>query len=151
MNLNNPVTNKEFNCSIAVTIPPGEAFKMISHVSEWWVKDIEGKTEKLNDEFIVHFGNTWIAFKITELIPDKNIVWLVNDCNLPWNTDLKEWKETQIIWEISKEKDQTKISFSHIGLAGLDCGNQCMNSWSGYIQQSLFKLITEGKGLPNEF
>ena len=143
--------NKEFNCSISVNISPKEALKMISRVSEWWVKDVEGKTEKLSDEFTVHAGTTWKSFKITEVIPEKKVVWLITDCNLPWNTDLKEWKGTQICWDILADGNSTKISLTHIGLSVLDCGNQCMNSWGGYIQQSLFKLITEGKGLPNEF
>jgi len=143
--------NQEFNCSITVNITPKEAFKMISRVSEWWIMEVEGKTKKLNDEFTVRAGTTWKSFKITEVIPDKKIVWLVSDCNLPWNTDLKEWKGTQIVWEISTENNSTKINFTHIGLSKLDCGNQCMNSWGGYIKQSLFKLITEGKGLPNKF
>src|SRR5882672_6091631 len=143
--------NQEFNCSITVNITPKEAFKMISRVSEWWIMEVEGKTEKLNDEFTVRAGTTWKSFKITEVIPDKKTVWLVADCNLPWNTDLKEWKGTQIVWEISSKRNLTRINFSHIGLAKLDCGNQCMNSWSNYIKQSLFKLITEGEGLPNKF
>lgn len=142
---------QEFNCSITINISPKQALEKISHVSEWWVQNVEGKTKKVNDEFTVHFGTTWKAFKIIEVVPDKKVVWLVTDCNLAWHTDLKEWKGTQIVWEVSSEKDSTKINFSHIGLASLDCGNQCMNAWGGYIKQSLFKLITEGKGLPNKF
>lgn len=142
---------KEFNCSIAVNITAKEALNMISRVSEWWVKDVDGKAEKLNDEFTVHFGTTWVAFKITEFIQEKKIVWKITDCNLPWNSDLKEWNGTHILWEVSTKNNSTHISFSHVGLSVLDCGNQCMNSWGGYIKQSLFKLITEGKGLPNKF
>ena len=142
---------QEFNCNIAVNITAKEVEQMISRVSEWWVNDVEGKTKKLNDEFTVHFDTTWMTFRITEVIKEKKIVWLVIDCNLPWNTDFKEWKDTQIVWEISNEKNQTKINFNHLGLAKLDCSNQCMNSWGGYIKQSLFKLITEGEGLPNKF
>jgi len=56
------MTSTEFNSSIAVSIAPKQAFEMISRVSEWWVKDVEGKTERLNDEFIVHFGTTWAGW-----------------------------------------------------------------------------------------
>ncbi|MGC4102371.1 SRPBCC family protein [Ferruginibacter sp.] len=143
--------NNQFNCSIYADITPAEAFAMISRVSDWWIKTVHGKTSHLHDEFTVAAGTTWKSFKITEFIPDKKIVWLVTDCNLPWNTDIKEWKGTEIVWEISNQHGATRISFSHIGLPELDCGNQCMNAWTGYIQQSLYKLITEGKGLPNKF
>jgi hypothetical protein len=145
------MNKQDFSCSISVSITPKEALKMISRVSEWWVKDVEGETEALHDAFTVHFGTTWVAFKITAVIAEKKIIWFVTDCNLPWNSDLKEWKETAIVWEISTENNWTTISFTHIGLADLDCGNQCSNSWGGYVKQSLFKLITEGKGLPNKF
>jgi hypothetical protein len=145
------MNNQEFNCTITVNITPKEAVRMISRVSDWWVKDVDGKTVKLNDEFTVHFGATWVTFRITEVTEEKTIVWSVSDCNLPWNSNLKEWNGTRIVWEISSIKDSTKIDFSHIGLVQLDCANQCMNSWGGYIKQSLFKLITEGKGLPNKF
>ncbi len=147
----NKMASKEFSCSIDVNIEPKETLNMISRVSDWWVKDVEGSTTKLDDAFTVHFGTTWVSFKITELILDKKVVWQVTDCHLPWNTDLKEWNGTQLVWEISDEKNQTRINFTHVGLVRLDCGNQCMNSWGGYVKQSLFKLITEGEGLPNKF
>ncbi|WP_211277239.1 SRPBCC family protein [Thermoflavifilum aggregans] len=146
-----PPNNKDFTCYIEVNITPRDAFKMINRVSEWWIKDVEGSTEKINDKFTVRFGNTWKSFKIIELIPDKKIVWLNIDCNLPWNSDVKEWKNTKIIWEISDNKISTVIKFTHVGLLELECGNQCSNAWTNYIQQSLFKFIKEGKGLPNKF
>jgi len=143
--------NQEFNCSISVAISPREAFNKICRISEWWVKDVEGTNGQLHDVFTVYFGTTWVAFKVTDFVPDKTAIWTVMDCNLPWNGDVKEWNGTYLKWEISEEKSLTKIAFSHIGLAELDCSNQCMNAWSSYIMQSLFKLITEGKGLPNKF
>ena len=102
--------------------------------------EVEGKTEKLNDEFIVRAGTSWKSFKITEVIPTKKIVWFVSDSNLPWNTDLKEWKGTEIVWEISNEKKLTEINFTHIGLSKLDFRNHCMNSW-GWLHQTKFVQI----------
>jgi hypothetical protein len=145
------MTNEDFTCSITVTISPKEAFEMISRVSDWWVTDVEGKAEQLNDEFTVHFGTTWVAFKVTQFVSEQTVVWSVSDCNLPWNKDVKEWKGSKIVWRVSSHAESTTIEFSHIGLARLDCGSQCMNSWGGYVKQSLYKLITEGRGLPNRF
>ena len=31
----------------------------------------------------------------------------------------------------------------------IECYNDCSNAWSGYIQDSLFNLITTGKGQPD--
>ena len=99
----------------------------------------------------MHFGTTWKTFNIIEVIPDKKVVWSVIDCNLPWNTKLKEWNGTKIIWEVSTVNDLTQITFTHLGLAELDCANQCENAWNSYIKDSLFKYITQGKGFPNKF
>jgi hypothetical protein len=141
----------EYNTSITVNTTAKAAMEMISRVSEWWISNVEGQTQKLNDEFTVSLGTTWKAFKIIEVIPDKKIVWEITDCHLPWNSNLTEWKGTKIVWEISTANNSTTINFTHIGLAALDCGTQCSNSWTNYIKQSLFKLITQGKGLPNKF
>jgi hypothetical protein len=142
---------REFTCSITANITAKEALEKISQVSEWWVADVEGETKKLNDVFTVHAGTTWKAFKIIEVVPDKKVVWLVTDCNLPWNTDLTEWKNTKIVWEVSTVNDAAQISFTHVGLAELDCAGQCEKAWSSYIKESLFKFITQGKGLPNKY
>ncbi|UAY50894.1 SRPBCC family protein [Ferruginibacter albus] len=149
--MKNIIEQKDFTCNITVNKSAEKAFNSICRVSDWWVKDMDGNTQQLNEEFTVHFGTTWKTFKITEFIPYKKIVWFVVDCNLPWNTDLKEWNGTEIVWEISTENDQTKVSFTHVGLAALDCAKQCTNAWDGYINKSLFSLITEGKGLMNKF
>jgi hypothetical protein len=142
---------KEYSTAIEVSQSPEVVFRCITEVSKWWVKDIEGSSINLNDEFTVRFGTTWKSFKITELIPNKKMLWLVTDCNLPWNTDLKEWNNTKILWEISDKNGSTQIRFTHIGLSKLDCAHQCQNAWSAYIQESLFKYITKGKGYTNKF
>jgi len=143
--------NHDYNATIHVNVTAQEAFEKISSVSEWWISNVEGNTQKLNDVFTVSLGTTWKKFKIIEVVPDKKVVWLITDCCLPWNDDTTEWKNTRIVWEVSATKDSTQISFTHVGLGDLDCGNQCMNSWNNYIKQSLFNFITKGKGLPNKF
>jgi hypothetical protein len=142
---------KEYSTAIEVSQLPEVVFRCITEVSKWWVKDVEGNSTDLNHEFTVRFGKTWKSFKITEQIPNKKIQWLVTDCNLPWNTDLKEWNGTKILWEISAENGRTQIRFTHIGLSKLDCADQCQKAWSSYIQESLFKYITKGKGYTNKF
>ena len=52
-------------------------------------------------------------------------------------------------WEISAKKNATQISFTHIGLVpGIECYNGCEKAWNFYVKESLFKLLTEGKGIP---
>ena len=46
---------QDYHSSITASVTPQEAFEKISHVSEWWAKDFEGKSEEPNDVFTVRF------------------------------------------------------------------------------------------------
>ena len=74
---------------------------------------------------------------------------LTIDCYKHWLKDKKEWQGTTMSWEISAEKNGTQINFTHIGLVpGIECYNGCEKAWDFYVKQSLFQLLTEGKGIP---
>jgi hypothetical protein len=79
------------------------------------------------------------------------VVWLVTDCYKHWLRNNKtEWIGTKISFDISEKDDKTQILFTHFGLIPtLECFEGCANAWIQYIQQSLLKLITTGKGQPN--
>jgi hypothetical protein len=79
-------------------------------------KKVKGKSEKLNDKFMVDFGEIFVDFQISELMPNKKVVWKVTDCNLHWLNNQKEWNGTEVAFEISEKNKQTKIDFTHIGL-----------------------------------
>ncbi|MEO5642646.1 MAG: SRPBCC domain-containing protein, partial [Bacteroidia bacterium] len=114
-----------------------------------WSADMEGGSHIVNDEFTVYFGATSIALKVTELIPGKKIVWYVTDCNKHFLKNKKEWKDTQVIWEISTADNKTKIDLIHEGLIQeIECYEVCQSAWTDYLQGSLFDLITSGKGEP---
>jgi len=140
---------QDYTASIKVNATAQEAFNAINSVAKWWTQDMEGSSQKLNDVFTVHFGETFITVEIVELAPGKKISWHVVDCYKHWLKDKKEWKGTKINWEISGQKDATRIIFTHIGLVpGLECYKGCENAWGQYINGSLFKLLTKGKGMP---
>ena len=129
---------------------PQEAFKSINSVTKWWTENLEGSSQKLNDEFTVRFGDVHVSKqKLVELIPDKKVVWLVTDSKLNFIKDKQEWTNTKISFEIAEKDDKTQIHFTHIGLVPeVECYNGCSNAWGQYIKGSLFKLLTEGKGRP---
>jgi hypothetical protein len=140
---------QDYNTTITVNATAQEAFENINNVSDWWSKSFEGHSKKLNDIFTVYFGETSVTVKIVELVPNKKVVWHVIDCYKHWLKDKKEWKDTKMTWEISSGKNATQIHFTHFGLVpGVECYNGCEKAWNFYIKESLFKLITEGKGLP---
>ena len=139
----------DFTSILLTSASPKEAFTAINNVRGWWTENIEGSTNKLRDIFTVRFGTTWKTFKIVEVVPGEKVIWLITDCYLPWNGDKTEWTGTKISFEISKKREQTQIRFSHLGLVPeLECFKSCSNAWTGYIQNSLQRLINTGKGKP---
>src|ERR1700743_2170972 len=143
---------QNYQSSIAADFTPNKAFAAIGQVTEWWVRDVEGSSKKLNDVFTVRFSNgTFVTFKVTENVPDKKIAWLVTDCYLPWLKDKTEWNGTTVAFEISPSGDKTQVTMTHIGLVtGIECYEGCEAGWNKYFKGSLFKLLTEHVGVPQE-
>lgn len=140
---------KAYTTSLTVKTSEQGAFKSINNVSKWWTENMEGSSQKLNDQFTVHFGKTYITLKVTELIPGKKIIWYVTDCNKHWLKNKKEWKDTQVTWEISTKNKATQINFTHQGLIpDLECYDACEDAWTGYLHESLMGLINAGKSVP---
>ena len=140
---------QDYTTTVLVRASANKAFKSINHVAAWWTENIEGSSEKLNDVFTIHFGETFATMKIVESVPDERVVWNVTDCFLHWLADKKEWKDTRIVFEISTEEDFARIQFTHIGLTPqAECYDNCVKGWDLYIKDSLAKLIIEGQGLP---
>jgi len=140
---------QDYHTSITANATAQEAFTAINNISGWWTIAFEGSAEKLLDIFTVRFGETYITSKVVELIPNHKIVWHVIDCNKHWLKNKKEWKDTLINWEISAENNTTQIKFTHIGLVpDIECYNGCEKAWNFYIKESLLKLLSDGKGIP---
>jgi len=141
---------QNYHCSVAANVTAMYATEAINNVPAWWGSDIDGETKNTGDTFTIHFGDTFVTFTITEMVPGKKVEWLVTDCCLPFQEDKHEWTNTHIRFDISNTDDTTTIDFMHIGLTPeVECYNMCIQGWDFYIKQSLFKLLTEGQGTPN--
>jgi hypothetical protein len=143
---------QDYIASFVVNKTAMEAFNTINNVTRWWTENLEGSSEKLDDEFSVRFGDVhYSKQKLTEVIPGKKIVWLVTDCRLNWIKDKKEWIGTTIVFDISEQGGSTAINFTHTGLVpGIECYNDCIKGWDHYFKNSLYKLLTEGTGLADK-
>jgi hypothetical protein len=145
---------ENYHRTILVNATPAEAMKKIAQVNRWWKKDFSGSTEKLNDTFHIPFGDlngekSFVDFVVSEMVPDKKAVWKVTNCHLPWFKDKTEWNNTQVVFEISRERNLTRIDFTHIGLVpGIECYAACEKGWDGHVTSSLLHFINEGNGNP---
>ncbi len=146
--MKSPMKNQNYSKTITAKISPSEAANRISRVSDWWTKNIKGASQKLGDNFTVNFGETFVDFKIVELIPGKKIVWQVTNSNLHWINDKKEWNDTQVVWDISTRNNETTIQMTHVGLVpGVECYDNCENGWNHYVGVSLLSLLTKNIGV----
>jgi uncharacterized protein YndB with AHSA1/START domain len=143
--------NKSFTISFTVDQNEEAVFNAINNVRGWWGAGIKGRTEKLNDEFIYrHEPYHYSKQRLTDVVPNKKVVWLVTDGELSFTGDKSEWKNTKIIFEIEKKDKKTELRFTHEGLTPeKECFDDCSEGWSHYLQ-SLQQLIKTGKGNPDK-
>lgn len=142
---------KDFTTTIIVDRSPEEVFKAIQNVKGWWSEEIEGKTANEGDIFKYHYEDVHrCKVKLTEVIPNQKIVWLIEENYFSFTEDDTEWTNTTAVFDISKEDHKTKLTFTHVGLVPeYECFDVCTKGWSNYIENSLKKLIETGKGQPN--
>lgn len=145
------MTTTDFTTTILVDNSPSEVFNAINNVRGWWSEEIEGDTNKLNDEWSYHYQDVHhCKMKIVEFIPNKKVVWLVMDNHFSFTKDKTEWKGNKIIFEITEKENQTQLQFTQEGLVPeYECYDICQGAWNTYIQKSLRSLITTGSGQPN--
>lgn len=145
------MNSQSFTTTIVVDNSPSEVFNAITNVRGWWSEEIEGSTNKLNDEWNYHYQDVHRSkMKIVELIPDKKVVWLVMDNYFSFTKDKNEWNGNKLVFEITEKGNQTQLQFTQVGLVPeYECYDICQNAWTTYIQKSLYSLITTGKGQPN--
>lgn len=141
----------DFTTAILVEQTPTQAFNAINNVRGWWSEEIEGGTNKLNDQFKYHYEDVHrCQIKLIEIVPNKKVVWLVMNNYFKFTKDKSEWTGTKIIFELTEKDGKTQVRFTHQGLVPeYECYDICKGAWTTYIQKSLFNLITTGKGQPN--
>lgn len=148
-NLYNLLTNASYTTTIEVAKPAKDVFDGITtHVAKWWGgNDLEGKSTKLNDEFIInHPGAHYSKQKLIEVIPDKKIVWLVTESKLSWLKNQAEWTDTKMIFNITRKDGKTHLHFTHEGLTpDMESYVRCSEGWNMVIKDYLFNFIATGK------
>ena len=136
----------DFATTIAVDQTPNEVFEAVINPGKWWSGEFEGDTKNLNSEFTYRYKEFhYSKQKVTELVPDQKVVWLVTESRLNFLEDKEEWTGTKIIFEITRKAGKTELKFTHAGLQPeVECYNDCSTAWTQLIRQSLYQLITTG-------
>lgn len=144
--------NQNYTISFVIDKTPNQVFNAIKNVRGWWSEDLEGNSEKLNDEFSYRHGDFhYSKHKIIEIVQDQKIVWLTLDSKLTFVEKQNEWNGTKLIFEISELEDKTKLVITHLGLVpDFECFDACSQGWTYYLKNSLLPLITIGNGNPDK-
>ena len=145
------MNNQNYSATIFADATPEKAYSAIKDFRAWWSEDIEGPTDKLNEEFFYHYKDIHLCkMKLIEVDENKKLVYQVLENEFNFINDKTEWVGTKLIFEITTEENKTKVKFTHEGLVpDCECYEVCNDAWTGYIKNSLYKLITFGKGEPN--
>jgi hypothetical protein len=145
------MNDTNYHSTFVVRKTPTEVYDAITRVTDWWTIHTDGRTKALGDEFTVQFGDVHLTTqRIMEAVPGERIAWHVTESNLPWLKDRSEWKGTDIVFAIDTTPEGTRLTMTHIGLTPeVECYTQCEKGWDHFIGTSLFKLLTEGSGLPD--
>ncbi len=144
--------NQNFTTVLLVDQSPEEAFSAINNVRGWWSEEVDGGTEKLNDEFIYrHMPYHYSKQLLVEVVPNRKVAWLITDSELSFTKDKSEWNGTKVVFEVSSANGKTKIDFTHEGLVPqIECYKDCSGGWNHYLHGSLLSLITTGAGKPDK-
>jgi Activator of Hsp90 ATPase homolog 1-like protein len=142
--------DQNFTATFTVEQSPKQVFDAINNVRGWWSENIEGSTTNLGDQWTYRYKDAHCCtMKITEMAPNKKVVWHVLDNYFNFTQDKTEWKGTDVVFELAKKGDKTEVRFTHVGLvSAYECYDVCSNAWGSYVNGSLRNLITTGKGNP---
>lgn len=145
------MTDNDFTISFTVDQPPDAVFAAINNVRGWWSEDVAGDTDAQGATFSYRYEDVHFSKQtITELVPDRLVVWHVDDARLNFTTDPAEWVGTNIKFEILPTDGATEVRFTHQGLRPeLECYQGCSEAWTFYLVDSLKRLITTGAGQAN--
>jgi len=145
------MATSDFTTTLMVDKTPKEVYDAINDVRGWWSENIEGSTDKLDDEYVYNYKDVhYCRIKLVEMIPERKVVWQVLSNYFKFTEDKSEWNGTKVIFDISQQDGKTAIKFTHEGLVPqYECYEICREAWTNYIQESLRDLINSGKGHPN--
>src|SRR5260370_24810002 len=126
------VKNQNYSISFAVDQSHDQVFNAINNVRGWWSGEIEGETDKLGAEFTYRYQNMHRSKqKITELIPNKKVVWHVSDSSLSFLKEKSERTGIDIVFDGLPNDGKPEIRFTHVCIPPRSESNvNCLKRWT---------------------
>ncbi|TDW94965.1 uncharacterized protein YndB with AHSA1/START domain [Kribbella pratensis] len=150
--MNNVMTvGNSYTTSLIIAKTPREVFAAVLDPRSWWSEGIQGDTAKVGDEFRHRYQDVhFCRLRVTQVVPDKLVEWLVVENSFNFVADKTEWVGTTVSFEITEVQDGTELRFTHHGLVPeYECYDACSQGWNFYIGESLYGLVATGQGQPN--
>jgi len=138
----------DLTATFTVDATPQEVYDAINDVRSWWSGTIVGPTDQVGASWFylvpdIHFSKQLV----TSLIPGQLVAWEFTDGYLDFINQKDEWVGTTARFDITREGDLTRLTFTHAGLAtGDECYDVCHDAWTHYITVSLKGRIATGHG-----
>lgn len=138
---------KNYTFSFESSQTPQTIFETLINVRKWWVglfdEHIQGNSDILYEEFTFSAGDGvhYTKQQLNDLIHNQKVFWKVTESNLSFVDKTDEWTNTEFGFEISKERDKTKVTFTHYGLVPkFECYGNCAGAWTQYLEKLAEKL-----------
>ena len=134
-------------CSVTIEVekPVNKVFDhLINDVAKFWPEELQGETNKLNDEFTFSTGEThYSKNRITELVPNKKVVWFTTESIR--KTDNFDWTGTKMIFELTPRGNNTLIEYTYDGVVLENEIERLREICDMVIKQKLYNFLTTGK------
>ena len=130
-----------------------EQFSTANGIRHWWTHHCEME-EQVGGTATFRFPKAgfYAVVRIARLDPDRRIEWVCTDSKHPEKSgfsNLRDWIGTTLRFDITAvDQGHSRLTFTHAGLAPLECFGVCSNSWSLYLNESLRDYLEQGAGKP---
>jgi Activator of Hsp90 ATPase homolog 1-like protein len=138
------MTERSYTTQFHVRATPGAVYAAIVDPRTWWDGEFEGSADAVGDEFTYRFEELHASRqRVTELVPDERVTWLVVEGGPTFVDTGNEWAGTTIVFDLAPAGDGTELRFTHLGLVPqFECYEACSAAWTHYVGESLRRFVT---------
>lgn len=129
--------------SIEIAATPERLYEALTTqqgIAGWWTPEVKAEpvVGSINE---LNFQGTTLKFRVEKLKPARHVAW--SSVEVP-----PQWKDTQVLFDITPDGDMVHLTFRHVGFASLEGDFGITSySWAQYIR-SIKLLLETGEGEP---